>query len=236
MAISYRTNNQNPINMRDQRSNDRIQRHLQEEVNRKYQGHLFFNIKRGEDVPEGAMVLDNQRAAQLITAVPMKQPWLAVRKVRLFDQDYHDVFSRNISAEKLFLYKVIDDVSEEARPDLPPELQSSFSSVRYTIVYLLACVLELSELGERLLESPGSWLPDKEGEVRTKLGEMMEEVVVSVGFHVESMKEEAPEDTPFDPKVAFKSKSGVLDVERDVVRDSKRAVKRDNAYLYDLEP
>ena len=66
--ISYTANNQNPINMRDLRSNDRIQRDLMGQVEAKYGDRFTYLIKQGQDRGQGD-VLDNQTAAQLITAI-----------------------------------------------------------------------------------------------------------------------------------------------------------------------
>ena len=221
--------------MRDLRSNDRIQRDLMGQVEAKYGDRFTYLIKQGQDRGQGD-VLDNQTAAQLITAIWREEPWNAVRKVRLFDDDYYVVFRSDIDADKLFLAFLIDQATVAVRHTLDPELQSSFSSIRFTLCYLIAHSLAMSDEGQRLLADPGQWLPQKEDEVKDSLGAIAEEVAESVNFHVKSEREDEKPDQPFDPKTAFKSQKGVSRVDHDVTRDLKRQARRDPAVMFSVEP
>lgn len=84
--ITYRSNNQNPVNMRDQRANDAAQRDLQAQMKDRYGDKLFYAIRNGEDTGGAERVLDNRLAAQLLTAVYRGEPWAAVRKLKLFEK------------------------------------------------------------------------------------------------------------------------------------------------------
>ena len=57
-TITYRSNNQNAVNIRDQRANDPIQRDLQRQVSEHYGSELFFAIRRGEQSPGDVEVLE----------------------------------------------------------------------------------------------------------------------------------------------------------------------------------
>lgn len=232
--ITYRSNNQNPVDIRDQRSTDPIQRDLQAQVREEYPGLLAYAIREGEPSPKGVDILDNQAAAQLIMAVYLGEPWNAVRKVRLFDDEYRRIFSHAVDAHRLYflqqIAKIIDSVSE----DLLGELQASFASVRLTLAYLLAQVLRESERGKELLEEPNRWLPEVTDAVSEELRILAREVVESVNFHVEAEREEKGED--YDPKVAFKSHEGVRNAEHEVLRDTRRHARRDKNYLFDIQP
>jgi hypothetical protein len=48
--ITYRSNNQNPVNTRDLRANDRVQRDLQQQVKDRFGNGLFYDIRRGQPV------------------------------------------------------------------------------------------------------------------------------------------------------------------------------------------
>lgn len=65
-TITYRSNNQNAVNIRDQRANDPIQRDLQRQVAEQFGDKLFYVIRRGEQCPPGRTALENQDAAQHI--------------------------------------------------------------------------------------------------------------------------------------------------------------------------
>jgi hypothetical protein len=231
--ITYRTNNQNPVDIRDQRSTDSIQRDLQTQVREKYGTSMAFGIREGETF--GATpVLDNQLAAQLITAVYLREPWNAVRKVRLFDEDYRRIFSRSVDAHRLFLLYRLSLAIDSVRNKLSAELRSSFSSVRLTLAHLISQTLDESELGQTLQEHPQRWLPAQSRAVDKALKRMATEVVDSVNYFVDAERQEKGE--AFDPKTVFKSQQGVRKVEREVRRDSRRHAERDPSYLFKVKP
>jgi hypothetical protein len=231
--ITYRSNNQNPVDIRDQRSTDVIQRDLQSQVHKEYGSRLGYSIRQGEQI-NAAAVLDNKTAAQLLMAVYLGEPWNAVRKVRLFDDDYRRIFNRLVDAHRLYLMHLIGETVDAVRENLRPELVASFASVRLTLAHLLAQLLRESEVGRELLEAPGRWLPEKEQEVREGLLRIAREVVDSVNFHVDEETREQAD--AFDPKVAFKSQRGVSELENEVVRFGRRQARRDDAYLFDVSP
>jgi hypothetical protein len=232
--VTYRSNDQNPVDIRDQRSTDPIQRDLQAQVRARYGGELWFGIRAGEPVARGLAVLDNQSAAQLILALYRGEPWNAVRKVRLFDEDYRRIFNRDINAHRLYLLHRIRLVVDAARGQLDGELQASFAAVRLTIVHCVALVLKQSGLGSQLLETPERWLPDLNTAVDEALSRTVAEIVDSVNFFVGQERKERGDE--YDPKVAFKSRDGVDRVAREVVRDARRHAERDKASVFDVRP
>ena len=201
---------------------------------------MFYKVRQGESAAANEVVLDNQLAAQLITAIWRERPWSAVRKLALFDSEYLSVFDRRIDAHKLRLAYLIDECVSAARASLRDELRSSFASVRYTIVYLVAKVISLPDLGAlgaELIARPDRWLPDLEAEVRRVLSRVTEEVVESVNFHVKTERDRAVESgEAYDHKVVFKSHKGVARMERDVLRDARRDAARYDDYRFDVDP
>jgi len=217
--ITYRANNQNPVNMRDQRSTDKAQIDLQRQVQNAYGKSFFYGIRQGEEIPAKAQVLDNRDAAQLIMAMWLEDPAAAVRRVRLFDKDYHRIFSRAVDAHRLRIAFVVDQLVSSSRAQLPAELISSFSSVRLTLAYLTSAILNVWPLGAQLMESPGRWLPESEDAVRTELGKYARQASRAVASYVEQQRANAESrgDT-FDPKTVFKSKAGVLELTAQVTQ------------------
>ncbi len=237
--ITYRSNNQNPVNTRDLRANDRVQRDLQSEVKERYGDELFYDIRRGQPSDGANAVLDNQLAAQMLLSTWLAEPWAAVRKLKLFDQDYHRIF-RRATADKLFLAYMLNKEIEAARSKLRPELQTSFASVRFTLAYLVAQVLRLSDLGEKLLDDPGVWLPAQRDDVAKHLETYVDFVVDETNYFVsdrEEQRQQNPDAEPFDPKTIFKASTGVRPLERQVIQAVKALARRpDSEILFDLEP
>lgn len=233
--ITYRSNNQNPVDIRDQRSTDVIQRDLQAQMKAGYGDQVFFAIREGEP-PTAPEILDNKTAAQFLMAVYLKEPWNAVRKIRLFDNDYRRIFDHKVDAPRLYLMHLMVGVVDEQRDALRDELAASFSSIRFALAFLLAQLLRQSEKGETLLESPGRWLPELTTQVRAALLPLAQDAVKSVNFYVEQeRKDRADRGEDFDPKVAFKSRSGVNDVENQVLRLAERLAMQAPPYWFELD-
>lgn len=228
--ITFRSNNQNAVNLRDQRSTEPVMRDLQGEVRARYPGEFDFLIRVG-DIPEAAEVLDNTTAAQLITATYLAEPFGAVRKVKLFDEDFRRIFSRNMDADKLYFLHLLDTVIRDQRSELREDLRASFASIRFTLAYLICEVVKQSEEGKALVLNPGALLPVKRDQVKAKLSEIASDVISEVNFHV---SEELEENTSYDPKVAFKSRAGVARLEKDVLKATKRQSKKNADYLFDV--
>lgn len=236
--ITYRSNNQNPVNMRDQRANDRIQRDLQTQVFERYGDLFFYDIRRGQPSDGDIAQFDNQLAAQVLLASWLGEPWGAVRKVKLFDHEYHRIFKR-ATADRLYLAYLINNAVEGVRESLRPELQTSFASVRHTLDHLIAQLLGQSELGAELLESPQRWLPAKRDEVIKELEYFAAFVAEETNFYVadrEEARQNDPEAAAFDPKTIFKSSTGIRPLQRQVIQAYKaidRRADRDIAFAID---
>lgn len=231
--ITFRSNNQNPVDIRDQRSTDNIQRTLQAEVHDLYPGAFAYAIREGETL-EATQILSNQEAAQLLMAVYLQEPYNAVRKVRLFDTDYRRIFNREVTGPRLYLLKQFTEALDGIRDKLRADLAASFASVRFTLAYLLGKQLARTTRGKQLLAAADRWLPERLAEVRAGLDDLLEEIVDSVNFYIEEKAAEEGDD--FDPKVTFKSQAGVRAVDNAVDRDVRRTLKKDDSFLFEVEP
>lgn len=237
--ITYRSNNQNPVNMRDQRANDRIQRDLQVQVEQRYGDRLFYDIRRGQPADGELDRFDNQLAAQVLLAVWLGEPWNAVRKVKLFDQEYHRIF-RSANGDQLYLAFLIDQACVAVRGELSGELQTSFASVRHTLTYMVGQLVGQSTLGTALLEAPGRWLPEKTHEVVDELDYFAKFAADETNFFVQDREEARRDDAdaaPFDPKTIFKSSTGVRPLARQVVQAYRALDRRpDSNIAFDVAP
>ncbi|MCK8607906.1 AIPR family protein [Agromyces sp. C10] len=230
--ITYRSNNQNAVTLRDQRSSDTTMRDLQQGTADRF-GSKFALVTRVGEVINATETLENTLAAQLIMAAYLKEPWAAVRKVRLFDQDYRRIFNRTITPDRLYLLHLIDKAVGAHREELRPDLRASYASIRFTLVYLVCVVVEISEAGARLMREPEAWLPEEEDAVLASLDAIAAEVVDSANYHVQA---ELQADPDYDPKVVFKSRGGVSRLETDVLRDARRQAGRAHSYLFTVTP
>lgn len=230
--ITYRSNNQNAVTLRDQRSSDAIMRDLQQGVADRF-GNRFAFVTRVGEMANASETLENTLAAQLIMAAYLKEPWAAVRKVRLFDQDYRRIFNREVTPDRLYLLHLIDRAVGAHRENLRADLRSSYASIRFSLVRLVCVVLEITDAGKRLLAEPEAWLPEEEDALKSALDVIAAEVVDSANYHVEA---EIKADDDYDPKVVFKSRAGVGRLETDVLRDARRQASRQGSYVFTVTP
>lgn len=234
--ITYRANNQNSINRRDLRSTDSAQRDLRSQMEEAYGSELTYVIRSGQPVTS-AGALDNQTAAQFVLASLLGEPWNAVRKVRLFDQEYHRIFSRRLTAHHLYMLYQLDKWTSAHRSELRSDLEASYASVRFTLLYLLTELLRFFPLGAEFLDSPERWLPDKRSEIKAVVDDLMSEIIDDLNDHIETRLEEAAEaETLFDPKTIFKSKSGVGAVAQGMLRQAKRTARKDADFGFHVVP
>ena len=230
--ITYRSNNQNPVNMRDQRANNPAQRALQAQMRERFGDELFYAIRNGEDEGAAKRVLDNRLAAQLLTAVYRQEPWAAIRKIKLFDDDYYEVFTKHVTADRLFLLDLIDQAVGARKADLRDDLGAAFASVRFTLVFLVARLLTRSEMGKQLLSDPAPWLPAREDAIRARLDEYAAEAARVVNDFVTARET----DVAFDFKVTFKSRGGVLQVETEAMHIADVLQSRLGGFDFDIDP
>ncbi|MGX1575957.1 AIPR family protein [Cellulosimicrobium funkei] len=233
--ITYRSNNQNAVTLRDQRSNDKATRALQRDVENKLGGLLSLQVKTGEIAPAGVPAMENTAAAQLIMAFYLEEPWAAVRKLRLFDQDFRRIFSRNVGAYHLYLVHLVDDAVSSSRQELRNDLAASFAAVRFTLVYLVSCILDATEAGRQLKREPDLWLADEKvrQEAEDSIRTIAQEAVDSVNDFIETR---LAEDEEFDPKVIFKSQGGVAGVKTSTLRTAKTLDRRGIGFYFSVSP
>lgn len=117
--ITVATNNQNPINSRDLRSNEDIQIYYQNYILEKY--GFYYERKRNEfkslSREEKKKILVNEKMGQAYLAIGLKRPHQALgSKGDIYKEEFESVFKKS-SAEKLmfscFLYQYIETRKKE---------------------------------------------------------------------------------------------------------------------------
>lgn len=152
--ITYFTNNQNAISLKDLKSNDKIQQDLQDEFIRLFQNKILYKIKNGEDESGYKRIIDNDFAAQLITSFYLKEPYTAHQKTQIFADNYIKIFNRYVNASFIFvmaeMYRAIDENSDQ----IEDEGIRSYKLTRFFFVYIFRLIFDSDPVGKELLANP----------------------------------------------------------------------------------
>lgn len=105
--ITYYANNQNPIKLQDLKADDRVHKAIQSQFTELQGGRVLYKRKRGESEEGYNEIIELDQAAQLVEAFYLKNPQNTHLKARLFGERYYDIFSRHITAAKIYLAFVI---------------------------------------------------------------------------------------------------------------------------------
>ena len=229
--ITYRSNNQNSINLKDLRANDSTQIVLKGQFKELFGSRVQFVIKRGEEA-SGEVVIQNDHAAQILIALYNEEPFLAHRKSALFDQQYKNVFHSRISAAHIFLGWLIWDEVQRHLSDVDNDLIARYALTSFVLVYLVGRLMKETEIGEAVIESPASYLPNAESSVRVAVGRLIGDILVDFNGYI---REQEDESGYFDYKTRFKSQTAVRDLTEDVLRGHQRASRRNPDVAFHLD-
>ena len=139
--ITYATNSQNPVDFRDLKSNDEIQKLLEISAN-----DLGYIYKRKRDNHGNTNVIPSTVAAEAVFAVWRGKPHLAkYKRNEFFDQYYDEIFS-NLNAAQMIIAVIIfrycDSSRKRVSNDAEKQSQRPFS--QYFLAYMV---------GKRLLKT-----------------------------------------------------------------------------------
>jgi len=144
-SIAEYTNSQNPVKSRDVRSIDLIQQKLEKEFIAK---DLYYERKRGQYSDKSKNLrLDAEKAGQVLMAFYNEMPREAKnRKKFIFGERYDEIFSDEITADKLLLpYRLFERVEEE-KATLKRSMSSSEDNfILYSSYYILYVTSKLAQ-------------------------------------------------------------------------------------------
>ncbi len=229
--ITYRSNNQNSINLKDLRANDSTQVILKGQFDEMFGGRVQYVIKRGEDAA-GEVVIQNDHAAQILIALYNGEPFLAHRKFALFDKEYRNVFHPRITAANVYLGWLIWDEIQGRLGEIDKQLIAGYALTSFVLVFLVGHIMRETEIGRAILDSPEEYIPDNEDSIRSAVGRLISDILVDFNGYI---REQESDTGYFDYKTQFKSRTGIREITEDVLRGHQRAVRRDPNIAFHLE-
>lgn len=161
--VSWRSNTQNAVNARNLVALGGPQTRLAREFEEKYPGVLYETRPDATlTAGETRKIIANDEAAQLLCAIYNAMPWLAVKRLVLFESENHAlIFNPDITAASVMLCDAIRE-RVDAEVALFPELyRKSWRLTRIVAVYLVAEILRSDPGLRSLLDNPEQALQDR---------------------------------------------------------------------------
>jgi hypothetical protein len=230
MVTRY-SNNQNSVKPRDFMSNNKLQIILQNEIETKYKGQYYFEIKRGE-IGSGTKIT-NEESGLLLLAFDLKQPWATHRKYQLFEDNmYADVFGRPaVTADRIVLCQVIKEEADKARTKITNELFGKYILTRYLLLYLLREILDSSEMGPEVIRNPGRFIRDQNDRERFRvcIGTILKDLVVDLNGEVEESGKD------FDYRDKLRDEKWIQQVRKNIISLYLKLVSRGSIKSFGAE-
>lgn len=221
---TYFANNQNAISLKDLKSNDRVQRGLQNEFFKIFNNSVLYRIKRGEPITGYTIVIDIDFAAQLIEAFYMENPHNTHLKSTLFSERYNKIFSKNIDASKIFLAYLIYHIIENNINNLKNEQVRGYGLAKFFFSYLIGAILKEDQKGKEILINPAEYVTLN----RTKFVPAIEQLWKLISPEINAYIDEYTEGHNgfFDYKNLFKNSEYIKSMCRRIKMDHEKILIR----------
>lgn len=230
-SITYFANNQNSISIRDLRSNDSVQKSLQREFETLFGDTVLYRRKRGEDEEGYGEAIERDFAAQLISSVYLEEPHNTHLKQYLFGSNYSKIFSRKITAEKIFLAKLIFDTVSENSTLLQNEKIREYGLALFFFTHVLADILREDELGKNIIENPKTYVTTHKEKLGNALTNLWRIMSPEINWEINEFTQE--NDNFFDYKNLFKNSQFVKSMTGRIKKDYTKATYKDATNAFD---
>lgn len=161
--VGRRSNMQNPVNARNLRARDGRQLILEQEFRDQYPDITFVTRPDYSNPPTTPQVIQNDAAAQLLCAFYNQRPWLAVKKLSLFESDtYPEIFPPSITAEHIIFADYVKQRVDGSKERFPDDYRKSWTLVSLVAVYLVGQLLRADDDLRDLIGDPAAALHDDE--------------------------------------------------------------------------
>lgn len=218
--ITEFSNNQNAIKPRDLRSTHLLMTRLQAEmanISDKY----FFEIKRGESVPDDRERISNEAAGRALLAMDLYEPWSCHQIYKVFDDKYAEIFGRKeVDANRIIFVVNMMNSIESKMEGIKVKPLAHYALTKYFLATALAKILRNYSASKEIMRDPTLLAPDRAVEFFERCSAIVASLIVDLNYEVDV---KGPE---FDYKADLKSPKQVDDLmslllksyEKDVVR------------------
>ena len=222
--ITKNANNQNAISAKDLKSNDRVQISLQRNFFEVFNNTVLYMIKRGESTIGYNDIIEIDFAGQLITSFYFEEPYKTHLKNNFYGDNYENLFSRNMTCQRIFLSYILNKVINENIEKIDNVPVRSYGLAKFSLLRIMKSILGDDELGISIIENPNDYVVgDNFVKFQKAFTKLFELVALDInGFIAEYM---ATVDL-FDYKNLFKNKEFCDKINLNVLTGHKKSIIR----------
>jgi hypothetical protein len=235
-SIAYKTNNQNPISLRDLSANDSTQVQLKADLDALFGNDSTYIIKRG--VKAANEELHNEYAGQMLLALYVKQPWSAHQKYKVFGELESEIFRFGITGSHIRLSQLIMRRCVEALKNCTFPRVRCYGLTRFLLLFVVGELLRKTEDGKNLLDDPLPYLLKKGGHATDIAREnaMLEAVTGVANYAVTELNYLISDrgGEVYDYKSEFKTPKGVEAIRSEVLKSYDKDRYRDKVDAFQL--
>lgn len=221
--ITYNSNNQNGIKVRDFRSNTSAQVRIQREIEQQYENY-FYQIKTGEKASNDKTLIDNQLAGRILLVFDLKEPSAVQGITKIFEDSHSRIFARpEVTGGRIVtLFKLYQEVQQDVEK-IEPQLFQGYQITKFMLYHLIAQVLSNDEMGKEFCKKPECFWRTSDEEnyffqcIHTILGDLI------IDLNAE-FQDRGGED--FDFKKVYKSSKQLSELTNEVIKSYNKMINR----------
>ncbi|GAC1594694.1 MAG: hypothetical protein NVS3B21_16950 [Acidimicrobiales bacterium] len=215
--ISWRSNTQTAVNARNLVALGGPQERLSNDFATNFPS-ITYETRPDATLSLGAgTVIKNDDAAQLLCAVYNAMPWLAVKRLALFESENHAmIFSESITAAHVVFVDAVKRAVEAEKNRVPGTYRKSWQLTRMVLVYMVGQALRADAALRTLLDDPAAAVADL-----TVLATKLEQPAkIAAATLAQRADQRSRDNEPDEFNVDFKRQDVLLEL-RDRARDNQ---------------
>ena len=228
-SIAYKTNNQNPISLRDLSANDSTQTQIRAEFDSLFGFDSNYLIKRG--APASKKDLPNELAGQLLLSLYAKEPWSSHQKYKIFGELEPEIFKYGINANHIRFAQLAMQECEKQLGKCKQAKVRTYGLTRFLVLYFVGELMRKQPDGESILDNPAKYLrhsnldsdrANLERELMKEISSLAGYAVTELNYYIEDHGGDA-----YDYKSEFKSEKNVGAIRLEILKSYDKDRFRD---------
>ena len=219
--ITFYNNNQNAINPRDLKSNDKIQEDIQTKVFQYFDHKILYDIKRGEQKEGYDTILENDFVAQLIASFVLEEPQTAHQKTQIFTDSYQRIFSRHIDPPLIYLLSTMYDNIDRSCANIENIGVRGYKTTRFFIMYLFKEIFKKDDVASKMLFDADDFYITYKDKIDNAFDKLSQLLVLGINNHIKLQQEG---DQVFDYKNVLRNSTMIKNMARDIISDYEKSL------------